>query len=101
MCSDTDDCSDSSSIFSCSTNFQDQPVDVQGEDDNIPGSSISSDSDGNDNEDSLLSDTSSTSVSVAQHVADLVSDDGWDFSANVYSEKIFEDDFSLHNATNF
>jgi len=90
--SDTNDYSDSSGVFSSTNNFQDQQVVVQGEGDNIIINSTSpcSDSDSIDNKnDTSLTDVSLTSISDAQ-VADLLSNDGWDFSTVVHSATVHD-----------
>ena len=98
-CSDTDDYSNSSSIFSSGSIVQDEPADSLPECINNNDTSLT-------DSDVLLTDESSTSISVVydgtdyvQKVSDLINDDGWDFAAIVDSAKTFEDKISLINAT--
>ena len=98
-CSDTDDYSNSSGIFSSGSNVQDESAD------NLPECINNNDTSLTDS-DVLLTDESSTSISVVpdgkdyvQKVSDLINDDGWDFAAIVDSAKTFEDKISLLNAT--
>ena len=85
----------SSHIFSNGSNTQDEPADGFLECVDNNDTSLS------DN-DALLTDVSSTSISVVpdgtdyiQKARDLISDDGWDFIAIVDSAKTFEDKISL------
>ena len=78
----------SSGIFSNGSNTQDEPADGFPECVDNNDTSLSDD-------DALLTDASSTSISVVsdgtdyiQKARDLISDDGWDFAAIVDCKKI-------------